>query len=325
MRHNLFPAFVLILGCLLFGGREAEALCTVPNHLTNGQLADATQVMANFDALTTCLNSAPGGSANAIQYNASGGAFGGLGPLTNGQLVIGSTGATPQAATLTAGSGIAISNGPGTISISSTGAAGGTGLYSQVMSAVPTMAGTGLTNWLNQSSATASDTPAGLTITTPTSGNSGNVISLFEVAPSAPYTITALCAFTINGGAQYPNIGLGWYDGTNKLHTISLIFHGSWYFEIDRWNSPTSFNSVDKTSSSNVVSGLTWIRLADDGTNVHFSFSNDGANFYELYSVAKSSGFLGAGGYSNIIFEMNAQAGTGVGNFYGTLMSWKVN
>ena len=41
------------------------------------------------------------------------------GALTNGQLIIGSTGATPTAATLTAGIGITISNGAGTITISS--------------------------------------------------------------------------------------------------------------------------------------------------------------------------------------------------------------
>lgn len=45
-----------------------------------------------------------------------------LGPLTNGQLLIGSTGADPVPATLTAGSGISISNGVGSITISSSGA-----------------------------------------------------------------------------------------------------------------------------------------------------------------------------------------------------------
>ena len=40
--------------------------------------------------------------------------------MTNGQLIIGSTGATPTAATLTAGSGISISNGAGSITISNT-------------------------------------------------------------------------------------------------------------------------------------------------------------------------------------------------------------
>lgn len=43
--------------------------------------------------------------------------------LTNGQLAIGSTGADPQAATLTAGTGISITNGAGSITINASGGA----------------------------------------------------------------------------------------------------------------------------------------------------------------------------------------------------------
>lgn len=44
--------------------------------------------------------------------------------MTNGQLIIGSTGGTPTAATLTAGANISITNGAGTITITATGLAG---------------------------------------------------------------------------------------------------------------------------------------------------------------------------------------------------------
>lgn len=44
-----------------------------------------------------------------------------VGPLTNGQVLIGSTGATPVAATLSAGPGVSISTGAGSITISGTG------------------------------------------------------------------------------------------------------------------------------------------------------------------------------------------------------------
>lgn len=47
-----------------------------------------------------------------------------LGPLTNGQLLIGSTGLDPVPATLTAGTNVSIVNAAGTITISSTGLAG---------------------------------------------------------------------------------------------------------------------------------------------------------------------------------------------------------
>jgi hypothetical protein len=48
-----------------------------------------------------------------------------IGPLTNGQLLIGSTGAAPVAGTLTAGSGISITNGAGSITVATV--AGGLG------------------------------------------------------------------------------------------------------------------------------------------------------------------------------------------------------
>jgi hypothetical protein len=93
----------------------ARAQCVLPHTLTNGQPADATQVMANYNALLACLT--PGGSTNAIQYNAGSGNLGGVGPLADGQLIIGSTGSAPQAQTLTAGVGIAITNAPGNVTI----------------------------------------------------------------------------------------------------------------------------------------------------------------------------------------------------------------
>jgi hypothetical protein len=47
-----------------------------------------------------------------------------IGPLTNGQLLVGSTGAAPIRTTLTAGANISITNGAGSISIAATGLAG---------------------------------------------------------------------------------------------------------------------------------------------------------------------------------------------------------
>lgn len=45
------------------GFRPAEAACTVPNTLTNGQTADASQVMGNFNAVTSCID---GGATNPL-------------------------------------------------------------------------------------------------------------------------------------------------------------------------------------------------------------------------------------------------------------------
>jgi hypothetical protein len=93
--------------------------------------------------------SSPGGSSKAIQYNNSG-SFGGIGPLTNGQLIIGSTGATSVAASLTApAAGITITGGAGSITFA----------LANDLSALEAMSGTGLV------ARTASETYAQRTIT----------------------------------------------------------------------------------------------------------------------------------------------------------------
>lgn len=60
-------------------------------------------------------------SAHTLPVGEGSSNFNFLGPLTNGQLLIGSTGNDPIAANLLAGSGISISNGSGTITIAGTG------------------------------------------------------------------------------------------------------------------------------------------------------------------------------------------------------------
>ena len=143
MRRN---RLILIVACAclaLSGPNAVQAQCTLPYALANGQIADANQMMANFNALANCLS--PGGATNAIQYN-NGGRLGGVTPLTNGQLLIGSTGNLPQTQVVTAGPGIVITNGSGSITIAANGGAAGNGLYRQTMSATPTSAGTGLSS-----------------------------------------------------------------------------------------------------------------------------------------------------------------------------------
>lgn len=67
--------------------------------------------------LTLSASAAPGGAVDAIQYKATATTFGGVGPLTNGQLVIGHTGAAPVAGALTAGTGISVTLGAGSVSV----------------------------------------------------------------------------------------------------------------------------------------------------------------------------------------------------------------
>jgi len=275
---------------------------------------------------SSCLNGqSPGGTANAVQYNAGGGVFGGLGPLTNGQLVIGSTGNAPQAATLTAGSGISIANAAGSITIGATGGGGGTGLYGQVLSATPTASSTGLANWLNQGSATEGDGATGLFINQP-SGTGANRASRYTSSvPATPYSITALVALTSSGGdgSNNPVAGLGWTDGT-QLHEIQLVQIGNSvpFLQVAKCASSTAAQTTDFSKGAPLFTSFLWLKIADDGTNVSFAYSADGANFITAFSVAKSSGFLGASGYSHIAFTIGGANNNDGFNKIATLLSW---
>lgn len=277
----------------------------------------------NGVALTS--GGSPGGSTNAIQYN-NAGAFAGVGPLTNGQLVIGSTSAAPVAATLTAGSNVTITNGAGTITIAASAGGGGGvgGLFSGVLSTLPTSSGTGLSNWFNQGSATVADSSAGLSITLP-AGSGQNVVGRYKTAPSTPYTITALVAVTSLGGDGTNNIGVGvgWKDSGTNTHTVQIVLVGNGLpvMQVQKRASGTASATTD-FSSQRLWTHPCWLQISDDGTNAVFRYSADGANFVQLFSVAKASGFLGSSGYANVGFFVGGEANNDGANKIGSLMSW---
>lgn len=81
MLRYWITAFSLAMLCIAWTGK-ASAQCALPYQFTNGQVADATQVMANYNALLTCLNNfnPPATAGNAGELLTSGG--GGANPAT---------------------------------------------------------------------------------------------------------------------------------------------------------------------------------------------------------------------------------------------------
>jgi len=64
--------YAVLAACLVIGSTEpASAQCTVPNNITNGQVADATQIMGNFNAVLGCITSPP--PTPNVQFSGSGG------------------------------------------------------------------------------------------------------------------------------------------------------------------------------------------------------------------------------------------------------------
>ena len=52
----VFGFVIALFGLGFVGADEARAACVIPNQLTNGQTADASQVMTNFNAVAACAN-----------------------------------------------------------------------------------------------------------------------------------------------------------------------------------------------------------------------------------------------------------------------------
>ena len=188
----------------------------------------------------------------------------------------------------------------------------------------PSQTNTGLTTNINlgsgESATTIINSSVGICLKTTAPPGGGNVVAVAAVAPSTPYTITAQIAQTTTGNATC-GVGIGWVNGSNAFHVFSLVSNSNW--EIAKWSSPTSYagNSATGGPISAQGSRSFWMSIGDDGTNVSFGLSMDGENFYTVYSVAKSSGYLGASGYTNVCFFEQAQ---GQANL-STLMSWDVS
>lgn len=203
------------------------------------------------------------------------------------------------------------------------GGGGGSGLYAPLISTVPTQANTGFNTWLNQGSATVTDGDAGLSIRAPST--SLNLRGLTQTAPGTPYTKRFLVALSC-APSLYNQVGVGWYDGTNKLQFIGLAFDGSspgaWYLAVSHWSTPSDFVNRDYGLVP-AMGNPVWFSLSDDGTNISFGISQSGASgdFIPVYSVAKASGYLGSSGYSNLLFFTNRENTGGSQDAVGTLMA----
>ena len=207
------------------------------------------------------------------------------------------------------------------ISYNPSGAGASRGLYSGIMSeTVPSQASTGLSTWVNQGAATAADIESvGLQVYHPSAASAGNICGLVAPVPATPYTLTALLEIS-TGSGNYPAALLGWADSGTKTHVVALCGDGrsgliyandyaSWGFASS--NAPMFTREVRKV----------WLRFADTGTAITVEWSHSGAYWHTLFSGPKSSGHLGATGYTRLFFGAS-NWGSSVAS---TLLSWSIS
>lgn len=288
-------AWPLILGFVALSALApdaARAACTVPNTLTNGQTADASQVMANFNSVLGCVNGAPAGSTNALQYNAGSGSFGAVGPLTNGQIAIGSTGAAPQAAQLSAGTGITITNGPGTITIS-----GAATPYTP-----PKLANFTFGN--QPTGDIAADTSFGLALA---ASSTAGRMALWNTAsyPSTPVSFVAGFNATTDSTGGVTGLSIG--DGTGKFVELFLNFYsGSWHFQCNYMSSYSTAGNVLFTTV--LPDRPKFIAIYDDGTNFNFLYGDARKFLLQTQQVPRNA-WIGTPTEFGITSESNGGAG----------------
>ncbi len=144
-----------------------------------------------------------GNSATAVWVPA-------IGQLTNGQLIIGSTGAVPVKASLSAGSGISITGGAGTITISGTGSGIG---WNEV---------TGTTQQMVADSGYVANNGGLVTFTLPATAAFGTAINIIGKGAGG-WSIVANTGQTMQVGAVASTITTGSVSSTNQFDSIDLI------------------------------------------------------------------------------------------------------
>lgn len=135
-----------------------------------------------------------------------------LGPLTNGQLVIGNTSTSPSAATLTAGTGISITNGSGSITVASTGS----GLTWTVV--------TGTTQSAAVNNGYIANNSGLVTVTLPSTSAVGSIISVTGMNNATGWEIAQNSGNQIFLGTSSTTSGAtGYLASTNTYDTVTLL------------------------------------------------------------------------------------------------------
>jgi hypothetical protein len=313
MRYKLGLTFILSIVCSALAAPSlADAQCAaLPFQLTNGQAADASQVMANFNALLGCINGTvnPGTAGQVGYYAANGQTISGTSLSNLLDSAIGSTrgallerGASGWAVVPPGTSGTVLtSNGPGADPAYLAAANGSRGLFSGLLSAIrPSQSSTGFSTWLNQGTARVTDTTDGMTLFNASEGGTIQVRGLYKTAPTAPYTATMLM-LSDNASAD-ADFYFGWYDGTAKLDLSAVETSGAAGYQTRHrtYSSVTGGGGIANFNRANFA----WIQIGDDGTNIHIRESSNGIDWIDDYTSTKASGFLGTNGYGNLFVGM---------------------
>lgn len=150
-------------------------------------------------------------AAHTIPIAEGSSAFTFVGPLTNGQVLIGSTGADPVAALITVSGNLSTTTGAGTFNISTTGAAGFT--WNNV---------SGTTQTIVANNGYIANNAATVAFTMPATAAQGTIISIAGQGAGG-WSLTVVATQTIHFGNVDTTISTGTLASTNRHDCVEML------------------------------------------------------------------------------------------------------
>lgn len=197
---------------------------------------------------------------------------------TNGQLIIGSTGANPVAATLTAGTNVTITNGAGSITVAQS--AGGSGALTLISSVAASNSAT--VNFDNQLSATYD-----------------NYIVIFESVVSVTNNVTLSCDIGTTSTPTYQTSNYaggggavgstGSYVGVTASTTTITLLYGS---------TSSGYGTGLSNVSSDFASGFVYLFNTQNASGAKNFYSYLGGRLYSQAGGGVASGVSSQGSVS---------------------------
>jgi hypothetical protein len=298
MTPRLFAAIGSLI-CFIVGGSPSMGLaqCALPNQLTNGQAADASQVMQDFSAVADCADAAVKPSGAPVSGNLT--VFAGPKAIASGDLSgdCSTSGTTALTCNRASSSQFGITKVDGATIISSGGVISATG--GNTIEAARTLPKVAEFTWNNQSAAIATDGKASL-ILNPVNATL-NVDSLEQSAPVAPWDVYMRFEVPIYQAAGNNQAGF-WLRNSSNGRMIFFGYNNPGTASppqiiVQRWTNNTNWSQTVTGFPAPAAGWKPWIRISNNGTTLTLYVSPDGYDWVPVPGGSEPlSTFLTAAG-----------------------------